>query len=127
MDHSYPFLDALLLSYPGATHDYKAEWGWDRYMVGGKMYAALCLPGPEHAFYGGHPLLTLKCDPLLGECLRTQYSDIHPGFYCNKQHWISVFLDGSVPEEEIRRLCENSYHLIFSNLTKKAQREILGK
>ena len=35
MTHNYPFLDALLRSYPGSTWDYKAEWGWERYQVGG--------------------------------------------------------------------------------------------
>ena len=37
----YPELDTLLLANPGAVRDYKPEWGWDRYMVGGKMFAAL--------------------------------------------------------------------------------------
>ena len=35
MTHNYPFLDALLRSYPGSTWDYKAEWGWERYQVSG--------------------------------------------------------------------------------------------
>ena len=66
----YPFLDELLKSYPGAAWDFKAEWGWDRYQVGGKMFAATCKPGDEHPVYGGQPLLTLKCDPLRAQALR---------------------------------------------------------
>lgn len=123
----YPFLDELLKSYPGAAWDFKAEWGWDRYQVGGKMFAATCKPGDEHPVYGGHPLLTLKCDPLRSPALREQYPDILPGFYMDKRNWISVFLDGNVPEGVVRQLCQESYELVFGKLTKKMQREIMAK
>lgn len=124
---AYPQWDAVLLGVPGAVRDFKVEWGWDRYFVGGKMFAALCAPGEPHAAaYAGHPLLTLKADPAEGELYRSQYPDILPGFYCDKRNWISIRLDGSVPDEEIRRLCQRSYELVFAKLTKKLQREILG-
>ena len=126
MENHYPFLDALLRSFPGAAWDYKAEWGWERYQVGGKMFAATCCPGPEHPAYGGHALLTLKCDPLRAQALQAQYPDIRPGFYMDKRTWISVFLDGSVPEDLLRSLCAESYQLVFAKLTKKVQREIAG-
>lgn len=29
----YDWLDEYLLSLPGAEKDYKAEWGWFRYML----------------------------------------------------------------------------------------------
>lgn len=125
MDNRYPFIDALLRSYPGAVWDYKAEWGWERYQVGAKMFAATCCPGPEHREYANHPLLSLKCDPVRAQALRAQYPDIHPGFYCDKRNWISIFLDGSVPEDLVRALCQHSYDLVFAKLTKKLQREIL--
>ena len=38
MDHER--LDALLQSYPGCTKDFKAEWQWWRYQVGGKTGSA---------------------------------------------------------------------------------------
>ena len=34
------WLEQYLLAFPGAEHDYKVEWGWDRYMVRGKLFAA---------------------------------------------------------------------------------------
>ena len=62
-------------------------------MVGGKMFAAMCQPGETHAAeYAGHPLLTLKCDPLESESLQREFADILPGFYMNKQNWVSIFL-----------------------------------
>ena len=50
-----------------------------------------------------------------------------PGFYADKRHWISVDLDGDVPEELLRELCDHSYNLVFAKLTKKLQREIAGE
>lgn len=65
------WLDEYLRAKPGTVWDYKPEWGWDRYRIAGKLYAATCLPGPAYAKeYAGHPLLTLKCDPLESELLR---------------------------------------------------------
>ena len=123
----YAALDRLLRSYPGAVWDYKAEWGWERYQVGGRMFAATCRPGPEHAGFAGHPLLTLKCDPVRSLALQEQYPDIKPGFYMDKRTWISILLDGSVPDTLISELCAHSYQLVFEKLTKKAQREIKGQ
>ena len=33
------WLDGYLLSKAGAEHDFKVEWGWDRYMVRGKLFS----------------------------------------------------------------------------------------
>ena len=118
----------FLLSMPGTVWDYKAEWGWDRYRVGEKMFAALCRPGLEHAAeYAGHPLLTLKCEPLEAELLRGQYPDILPGFYMDKRNWISIRLDGAVPQELIQQLCAKSYRRVARTLSKKRQKEIAGR
>ena len=40
------------------------------------------------------------------------------------KNWNSVFLDGAVPDEVLRDLCDRSYQLVFQKLTKKLQREI---
>ena len=50
----YEWLDEYLISLPGAEKDYKPEWAWFRYQVRGKLFAAVCSPGPEHKTYGGH-------------------------------------------------------------------------
>lgn len=122
-------LDACLLSKPGATKAYQPAWDWWCYWVGGKMFAAEFTPGPEHrAPYAGRHLVSLKCDPLRGEALRAAWPDaIFPGFYSDKRRWISVDLDGGVPNELMLELCEDSYDLVFAKLTKRAQREILGE
>ena len=126
MNH-YPWLDAYLQQKPGATKDYKAEWDWFRYLVGGKMFAAVCTPGKEHPSYGGRTMVTLKCDPQLGELFRAQYPDVIPGFYCNKLHWNSVYLDGQVPEAVLRGMCDQSYDLVRASLPKKVRQALTGE
>lgn len=120
----YDWIDAYLQHQRGCSKDYKAEWGWQRYQVGGKLFAAICQPGAEHKIYAGRQLVSLKCEPMRSELLQNTYPDIVPGFYMNKQHWISVFLDGAVPDDLLRELCDRSYALVFSKLTRKLQREI---
>ena len=122
----YEWLDEYLLSLPGAEKDYKPEWGWFRYMVRGKLFAAVCSPGPEHRTYGGHDLVNLKCDLAEAELLQAQYPDILPGFYTDKRNWIACFLDGSLPDEVLRDLCAGSHRLILEKLPKSVQRELLG-
>ena len=122
----YPWIDEYLLQKPAVQKDFKEEWGWYRYQIGGKLFAAVCSPGPEHRTYGGHDLVNLKCDPAETELLRARYPDILPGFYTNKRNWIACFLDGGLPDEVLRDLCAGSHRLILEKLPKYVQRELLG-
>ena len=121
----YEWLDEYRLSLPGAEKDYKPEWGWFRYMVQGKLFAAVCSPGPEHKTYGGHDLVNLKCDPQRSELLRAQYPDILPCFYSDKRTWIACFLDGALPDALLRELCGASHRLVVEKLPKYVQRELM--
>lgn len=121
----YDWLDAYLLSLPGAEKDYKPEWQWFRYMVRGKLFAAVCSPGPEHRTYGGHDLVNLKCEPAESGLLRAQYPEILPGFYTDKRTWIAALLDGDLPDEVLRQLCADSHRLVLAKLPKYVQRDIL--
>ena len=124
--NNYPWLQDYLISKPGVERDYKLEWGWHRWLVGGKMFAAICQPGPEHAVHAGREMVILKCDPRMAELFRAEYSDVVPGFYSDKRTWNTIYLDGTVPEQVLRDMCDMSYDLVFSKLTKKLQRELKG-
>ena len=57
----YPELDRLLLSYPGAERDFQPVWGWDRYLVAGKMYAGLLfIAKHSDPRYKGHMFLSSR-------------------------------------------------------------------
>ncbi len=55
-------------------------------------------------------VLDVKCDPQEIGALRTK-SGYLPAYHMNKEHWITVLLDGSVPLEEITYLIDKSYNL----------------
>jgi predicted DNA-binding protein (MmcQ/YjbR family) len=94
------------------------------YKVVGKVFAILS----EQRITPANPeqpsriaSINLKCDPTEALMLRQIFPAITPGYHMNKQHWNTVLLDGSVPENEIKRMIENSYALVVKSLP-KAQR-----
>lgn len=117
----YDWLDEYLLSKKGVAKDFKIEWNWIRYQIGGKLFVAVCLDNQNKPHY-----ITLKLKPEEGEFLRQQYADIIPGYYMNKIHWNSVNADGEVPDDLLKDLLDKSYKLVLSSLSKKRQNEIIG-
>lgn len=117
----YPWFDEYCLSKPAAKKDFKAEWNWTRYLVGGKMFAAVVCNESGTAVF-----LTLKCEPEFGDYLRRTFPGITAGYYMNKVHWNTIWFDKKeVPDEIVREMTDRSYRLIFSSLTKKAQAALL--
>jgi len=61
----------------------------------------------------GDLTINLKCDPALAIELRERYSSVMPGYRMNKQHWNTIFIDGSVPDKEIFSWIDHSYDLVL--------------
>ena len=55
-------------------------------------------------------VVNLKCDPLLIGSLLIE-SGIHKAYHMNKNYWITVRLDGSVDEAQIKWLLDMSFNL----------------
>ena len=117
----YPWLDAYCQAKNGCEKDFKEEWGATRYQIGGKMFA---MQGTDNT---GKAIITLKLEPSFGDLLRQEHKDIIPGYYMNKVHWNSVFLDGDVPDALLEQMVDESYRLVFGSLPKKTQKELLGR
>ena len=115
----YDWLDGYLMAKPGVTRDYKAEWNWTRYMIGAKMFCAVC-----HDEQGGDVYITVKLEPLRGEFLRGQFEDVLPGYYMNKLHWNSVRAKGSLPEDILQDMLDESYRLVAGALPKRVRAEL---
>ena len=81
------------------------------FKVMGKMFALVSQKDEP-------PRVTLKCAPADGELLVGQYQSVTPGYYMNKKHWITITLDGELPDEMLTDLAERSYELVVSKLTK---------
>ncbi len=121
----YPWLDTYLLGKPGVTKDFKEAWGWHRYMVGGKMFAALLHPSEKYdPLYAGKDLINLKCDPRMAEALRETHPEVLPGFYSDKRTWNSLDLRGALSDDSLRWMLDESYRLVFEKLTRVLQKEI---
>ncbi|MDR0385356.1 MAG: MmcQ/YjbR family DNA-binding protein [Prevotellaceae bacterium] len=117
---NYDFIQAHCLAKKGAEEDYKKEWDAIRYAVRGKMFALVCNDSE------GRAIISVKHTPEQGEELRAKYRDIIPGYYLNKTHWSSMFLNGDVPETVLKKMLDVSYELVFNSLSRKIQNEILN-
>ncbi len=62
---------------------------------------------------GSTEIINLKSHPDLIGLLR-QKPGFLPAFHMNKEHWISIILEGSVIQEEIHQLIDCSYELTKS-------------
>lgn len=108
-------------SKPGAVEDY--PFGEETLVVKvmGKMFALIPLDLQDEA-----PRISLKCDPALAEILRNIYDAVQPGYHLNKRHWNTVTVDGSIPDQEIYDMVDQSYQLVVQSLS-KSDREKLKK
>lgn len=68
----------------------------------------------------GRDIVNLKCEPMEADFLRNAYEGVVPAYHMNKVHWNTVFLESDVPDEEIKRMTENSFGLT----EKKARRKL---
>jgi len=59
----------------------------------------------------GVPCINLKCDPQQADFYRHVYRNVTPAYHMNKTHWISLMLEGGLPEEEFCKLLSLSYQL----------------
>ncbi|THF88898.1 MmcQ/YjbR family DNA-binding protein [Deinococcus sp. KSM4-11] len=85
--------------------------------VAGKVYALTDV--------NGDPLtLSLKVRPERGDELRASYDAIVPGYHLNKRHWITVTLDGRVPDGLVRELLAGSHALVVKGLTRATRAEL---
>jgi predicted DNA-binding protein (MmcQ/YjbR family) len=106
------------LSFPGAEETFPFGPESSVFKVAGKMFALSRLLAT--------PLrVSLKCDPPLAEQLREAYEAVIPGYHLNKRHWNTVIIDGSLPDQMIAEMVEDSYDLVVSGLP-RARRRALG-
>jgi len=111
-------LAAFALSFPETTEEQPFGPSVDVYKIAGKIFAIL---SPEDS----PPSISLKCEPMLALELRAEFDAVIPGYHLNKSHWNTVILDGSVPDNEIKRMISHSYEQVVGGLP-KVQRQRLS-
>ncbi|MBN8772803.1 MAG: MmcQ/YjbR family DNA-binding protein [Candidatus Melainabacteria bacterium] len=55
-------------------------------------------------------VIDIKCHPEKVENLRSK-KGFHPAYHMNKEHWLTVMLDGTVPKKEVFALIGESFDL----------------
>ena len=103
------------LSFLGTREEFPFGPDTSAFKVAGKIFALSRLTE--------QPLrVSLKCDPPLAEQLRKAHAAVIPGYHLNKRHWNTVIIDGSLSDEMIIDMVEDSYDLVVSALSRARQR-----
>ena len=99
---------AFCVALPGAVLTFPFSEETAVYKVGGKIFA---LTQVDRA-----ASINLKAEPPDVTGLVETYDAVTRGYHMNKKHWITVQLDGSLPEGLLEELIEDSYDLIVDKL-----------
>ncbi|UEG50226.1 MmcQ/YjbR family DNA-binding protein [Ferruginibacter lapsinanis] len=75
------------------------------FKVNGKMFLLVPLDTEQLQF-------NAKCDPDHAIELREQYDCVQPGFHMNKKHWNTVIVDGTIKNNQLLELVDESYDLV---------------
>lgn len=113
-------LKAACLSHRGSVEEFPFGEGVSVFKVAGRMFALSRLAGA--------PLqVSLRCEPELAVELRGAHAAIAPGWHLNKRHWNTVTLDGSLPDQMVRDMIEDSYDLVVESLPRARRLGLIGK
>lgn len=107
------------LSKPHVTESFPFDEATLVFKVQDKMFL-LCDTGSELS-------INIKCDPELAVELRDKYPSVQPGYHMNKNHWNTVFIDGSITDKLIKEWIDHSYWLVVSKLPKIKRLQIEKK
>lgn len=99
---------AICAALPGAVLTFPFGEDTAVYKVGGKMFALMDASEPTS--------VNLKAEPEEVTALVDTHEAIERGWHMNKKHWITAQLDGSLPDQLVGELIEDSYDLIVDGL-----------
>jgi predicted DNA-binding protein (MmcQ/YjbR family) len=106
------------LSFAGSQETFPFGSETSVFKVAGRMFALSQLAADSLR-------VSVKCEPGLAAALRAAHAAVLPGYHLNKRHWNTVIIDGSLPDDAVRDMIEDSYDLVVSTLP-RARRLALG-
>jgi predicted DNA-binding protein (MmcQ/YjbR family) len=86
------------------------------FKVLGKMFALSAVDEFES--------INLKVDPDKGAELREQYTAVIEAYHMSKTHWITVLMDGTLPDRLVKEWIDESYKLVVAGLPKKERSKL---
>jgi len=63
--------------------------------------------------------LNVKTSPEWRDFWRSAYRSVTAGWHQNKEHWNTIILDGTIPDQEIRRMIAESCDLVTDSPSKR--------
>jgi predicted DNA-binding protein (MmcQ/YjbR family) len=105
------------LSFTGTEETFPFGTATSVFKVRGKMFALSQLGAQELR-------VSLKCEPTLAEQLREAHAAVIPGYHLNKRHWNTVIVDGTLSEQMVKDMVEDSYDLVVSHLSQRDRRAL---
>jgi predicted DNA-binding protein (MmcQ/YjbR family) len=120
-------LRKICLSFPGAYEDYPFGPETAVFKVRANIAGSARHEAKLFALSSMDPrdlYVNLKCEPTLAVQLRAAHPEITGAWHMNKTHWNGVRLDGTLPDDMIRDMVEDSYDLVVSGLTRKQQEQL---
>ena len=101
-------IHAVCLALPGASITFPFGEETAEFKVAGKVFAISAAESPTH--------VTLKAEPEEVTGLVDTYESVTRGYHMNKKHWITVQVEGALPDGLVAELIEDSYDLIVDKL-----------
>lgn len=122
-----------LKQYIQNNYSVEPDYPWIKYPdnevfrhIGNRKWFALIMEVPRDRL--GLPtndilsIVNLKCDPILiGSLINKE--GYFPAYHMNKTSWITVALDGSVPDDEVKNLLDMSFESTAPKVHKKKKEE----
>ena len=68
---------------------------------------------------GGYLNLNVKVDPEWRDFWRKTFASVIPGYHQNKEHWNTIIIDGSIPDEDVKRMIAESYDQFTDSPSKR--------
>ena len=67
----------------------------------------------------GYMNLNVKVAPEWRDYWRDAFESVLPGWHQNREHWNTIILDGSVPDDAVREMIAESYRLVTDSPSKR--------
>lgn len=67
----------------------------------------------------GYINLNVKVEPAWRDFWRNTYKSVIAGWHQNKEHWNTIILNGTIPDEDIRRMIAESYDIVTDSPSKR--------
>lgn len=123
----------LITQYIQDTYGAEAEYLWAdipdcavfRHPSSKKWFGIMMNVPPEKLGLGSGEaidIMNVKCGPILAGSL-LKGKGFRPAYHMNKSNWITILLDGSVPDEQILPLLELSYDSVAPKRRNKKRAE----